>query len=34
MNGHVNHSIICLTPFVKTSDEKLKLNTDITVRIS
>jgi hypothetical protein len=29
MNGHVNHSISRLTPFVKTSNEKLKWNTNV-----
>jgi len=34
MNGRVNHLVSRLTPFVKTSNEKLKWNTDINVRIS
>jgi hypothetical protein len=34
MNERVNHSISRLTPFVKTSNEKLKWNTDVHVRTS
>jgi hypothetical protein len=34
MNERVNHSISRPTPFVKTSNEKLKWNTDVNVRTS
>jgi hypothetical protein len=34
MNGHVNHSISRPTPFVETSNEKLKWNTDVNMRPS
>jgi len=34
MNEHVNHSISRPTSFVKTSNEKLKWNTDVNVQTS
>ena len=34
MNGRVNHSISCPTPFVETSNEKLKWNTYVNVQTS
>jgi len=34
MNGRVNHSISRSTPFVKTSNEKLKWNMYVNVRTS
>jgi len=34
MKGRVNHSISRPTPFVKTSNEKLKWITDVNVRTS
>jgi hypothetical protein len=34
MNERVNRSISHPTPFVKTSNEKLKWNTDVNVRTS
>jgi hypothetical protein len=34
MNGCVNHPISRPTPFIETSNEKLKWNTDVNVRTS
>jgi len=34
INGHINHSISHPTPFVETSNEKLKWNTDVNVQTS